>query len=137
MNNKLAQCVDRLKTEIKTVETGLADTSQHLAVAVEEKIEGLEARLKHALAKCEAKGEEVGRAGHRFQQFLEKRKDELVTKYEDWKTDREIGKLEKHADHQEQEAVNAIIFAGFALRRAEVAILEALKARKISIEVAG
>lgn len=33
MNDKLAHCVNHLKDEIKTVETGLADTSNHLASA--------------------------------------------------------------------------------------------------------
>ncbi len=33
MNNKLAQCVNHVKDEIKTVETGLAEASNHLASA--------------------------------------------------------------------------------------------------------
>jgi hypothetical protein len=65
------------------------------------------------------------------------KKDELIAKYEDWKTDREIEKLEKHADQKEQQAVDAVVVAAFALLEAEVAIVEALKARKVAIEVAG
>jgi hypothetical protein len=137
MNNKLEQCVNRLKDEIKTVETGLADTSNDLASAVEETVEGLEARWKNALAKCEAKREQAGQAGQRFLHFLEEKKEELVSKYEDWKTDREIEKLERHADKKEQQAVDAVMLAALALLEAEVAIVEALKARKIAVEVAG
>ena len=137
MNNKLEQGIDRLKNEIKTIETGLAATSQHLASAVEEKIDGLDARWKNAVVKYEAKLEEVGQAGHSLRRFLEKKKQDLTAKYEDWKTDREIGKIEEHADQKEQQAVDAIVVAVIAMHDAEVAVLEALKARKIAIEVAG
>lgn len=137
MNNKLEQCVNRLKDEIKTVETGLADTGNDLASAVGETVEGLEARWKNALAKCEAKREQAGQAGQRVLHFLEEKKDELVSKYEDWKTDRAIEKLERHADKKEQQAVDAVMLAALALLEAEVAIVEALKARKIAVEVAG
>ena len=137
MNNKLEQCISRLQDEIKTIETSLADTGNHLTTAVEQKAESLEAGWKNALAKCDAKREEAGQAGQRLRQYLVEKKDELIAKYEDWKTDREIGKLERHADQKEQQAVDAMIVAAFALLEAEVAIVEALKARKIAIEVAG
>jgi hypothetical protein len=137
MNNKLEQCINRVQDEIKVVETSLADTSNHLATAVEQKAESLEANWKNALAKCDAKREQAGQAGQRLRQYLEEKKDELISKYEDWKTDREIEKLEKHADQKEQQAVDAVVVAAFALLEAEVAIVEALKDRKVSIEVAG
>jgi hypothetical protein len=137
MNNKLEQCINRVQDEIKTIESSLADTGNHLTTAVEQKAENLEAGWKNALAKCDAKREEAGQAGQRLRQYLEEKKDELISKYEDWKTDREIEKLEKHADKKEQQAVDAVIVAAFALLEAEVAIVEALKARKIAIEVSG
>lgn len=137
MENKLEQSINRLKDEIKTVETCLASTSDHLISAVGESVESLETRWKNTLAKCEAKREQAGVAGQRLGQFLEERKEELISKYENWKTDREIEKLEKHADKKEQQAVDAIVVAAFALLEAEAAIVEALKARKIAVEVAG
>ena len=137
MNNKLEPCINRVQDEIKTIETSLADTSNHLTTAVEQKAESLEAGWKNALAKCDAKREQAGQSGQRLRQYLEEKKDELISKYEDWKTDREIEKLEKHADKKEQQAVDAVVVAAFALLEAEVAIVEALKARKTAIEVAG
>jgi hypothetical protein len=137
MNNKLEQCINRVQGEIKTIETSLADTGNHLTTAAEQKAESLEAGWKNALAKCDAKREEAGQAGQRLRQYLEEKKDELISKYEDWKTDREIAKLEQHADKKEQQAVDAVVVAAFALLEAEVAIVEALKARKVAIEVAG
>jgi len=137
MNNKLEQCINRVQDEIKTIETSLADTGNHLTTAVEQKAESLEAGWKNALAKCDAKREQAGQAGQRLRQYLEEKKDELISKFEDWKTDREIEKLEKHADKKEQQAVDAVTVAAYALLEAEVAIVEALKARKTALEVAG
>jgi hypothetical protein len=137
MNNKLEQCINRVQDEIKTIETSLADAGNHLTTAVEQKAEDLEAGWKSALVKCDAKREEAGQAAQRLRQYLEEKKDELISKYEDWKTDREIAKLEQHADQKEQQAVDEVVVAAFALLEAEVAIVEALKARKIAIEVAG
>jgi len=137
MSTKLTQCCDRLKQEIKTAETCLTDMSAHLASATEEKLEGLEARWKNALTKCDAQREDAKHAGQKIRQFLEEKKAEVVSKYEDWKTDRHIEKLEKHADKLEDQAVNAVVVAAFALLEAEVAVVEALRARKVAVEVAG
>lgn len=137
MSNKLEQTVNHLKAEIKAVETCLAATADHLTAAAGEKVEDLEERWKNALAKCEAKREQAGQGAQRFRQFLEEKKDELVSKYEDWKTDREIEKLERHADRKEQQAVDAVIVAALAMLQAEVAIVEALRARQVAVEVAG
>lgn len=137
MNDPLERCINRVREEVKAVEAGLASANQHLTSAVEQNLEGLEAGCKLALAKCEAKREQAGQAGQRLRQFLEEKKDELVSKFEDWKTDREIDRLEKQADKKEQQAVDAVVVAAYALLEAEVAIIEALKARKLATEVAG
>jgi hypothetical protein len=137
MNHKLEQCIHRVQDEMKTIESSLADTSNHLTTAVEQQAEHLETRWKNALAKCDAKREEAGQAGQRLRQYLEEKRDEVVSKFEDWKTDREIEKIEKQADRKEQQAVDAVIVAAYALLEAEVAIVEALRARKMAIEVAG
>jgi hypothetical protein len=137
MSTKLDQCCERLKEELKTTEICLTDMSAHLSSAAAEKVEGLEARWKAALAKCDAKREDAEKAGQRIRQFLAEKKAEVISKYEDWITDQEIERLERHADQLEDQAVNAVMVAAFALLEAEVAIVEALKARKIAVEVAG
>ena len=137
MSGKLNQCCNRLREEMKTAESCLADIGQHLTAAADEKVEGLETRWKNALAKCDAKREQAKGASERVRQFLQEKSAEVVSKYEDWKTDREIEKLEKHADTLEDRAVDAVVVAALALLEAEVAIVDALKARKTAIEVAG
>ncbi len=52
--------------EIKTIETSLAETGNHLTSAVEQKAESLGAGWKNALAKCDAKREQAGQAGQRL-----------------------------------------------------------------------
>lgn len=135
--NKLEQGIDRLKQEVQAAECSLVATGQHLASAVEEKVDALDLRLKNALGKYEAKLDGVRHAGHSLRDFVEKKRSELTARFEDWKTDREIGKIEKRADEKEEQAVEAIMVAAVALHAAEIAVLEALKARKFALEVAG
>ena len=137
MNEKLEQCCNRLKEEIKTVEASLTQAGHHLSSATETKVDALEAGLNESLTKWEAKREHAAEAGHRVREYMEEVKDNAVSKFEDWKTDREISKIEKDADRKENQAADAIVVASFAILEAEVAIMEALKARKIAIEVAG
>lgn len=137
MSEKLNQCCHRFKEEIMTAETALERVGRHLASATATEVDALENRLKEAMSKCEAKREQATQAGQRIKQFLEETKNDVVTKFEDWKTDREIDKIEKHADKKEQQAVDAIVVAAFGVLKAEVAVVEALKARKIAVEVAG
>ncbi len=137
MSDKLNQCCDRLKEEIKNAEACLADMGQHLAIAAEEKAEGLDARLKDAVAQCEGKRDQARNAALKIRQYLQETGAEVLSKYEDWKTDREIEKIEKRADKLEEQAVNAVVLAAFALLEAEVTLVKALKARKMAIEVAG
>lgn len=137
MNSHLEKFRHRLEDEIKAAEASLAQAARHLTSATETGLETLEARLHEALAKTEAGRESAEHAGQRISHFLAETKDHAVSKLEDWKTDHEIEKLEKLADKREQQAADAIIVAAYALLQAEVAIVEALKARKIAIEVAG
>lgn len=137
MSNKLDQCCDRLKDEIKTVESNLAQAGEHLTSAAKTGVDALEARLHASLTKWDATKNDATAAGQRIRHFIQEVKDNAVTKFEDWKTDREIGRLEKDADRKEQHAADAILVAAFSILEAELAIVEALKARKIAMEVAG
>ncbi len=137
MSDKLNQFILRFEGNLKSAETYLTETKDHLAAAVKENVDEVEARTKNALARLEAKREQAASTGQKVLHYLEEKKDELVAKFEDWRVDREIEKLEKAADAREEHAVDAVIAAAYALLEAEVAVLDALKARKIAIEVAG
>ena len=137
MNNHLEQFRNKLADEVKAAETYLGQAVNHLTTATETGLETLEVRLQASLVKYEAQRENADHAGQRIKHFLVETAAATISKLEEWKTDREIGKLEKQADKREQQAADAILLAAFALLEAEIAIMEALKARKTAIEVAG
>lgn len=137
MNQRLEQLRKTLEGEIRSAEASLAKAVHHLTTSSETGVAALETGLKETLGKIEAKREQAEHATHRIKLLVEESTAHAVSKYEDWKTDREIGKLEKHADQCEQQAADAILVAAYALLHAEAAIAEALKARKVAIEVAG
>jgi hypothetical protein len=137
MSDKLNQLILRFEETLKSTETYLTETKEHLTAVAKESADELEARSKNALARLEAKREQAASSKEKVLHYLEEKKDELIAKFEDWRVDREIEKLEKTADAKEEHAVNAVIAAAYAFLEAEVAVLDALKARKIAVEVAG
>jgi hypothetical protein len=137
MNDRLEQCRKTLAGEIQSAEASLAKAVGHLKTSSETGVATLESGLKETLAQCEATREQAENAGRRVKCFIEESASQALSRFEDWKTDREISKLEKHADEAEQQAVDAILVAAHALLQAEAAIVEALRARKVAIEVAG
>lgn len=137
MNQRIEQFRKNLEVEIQSAEATLAKAVKHLATSSETGLASLEAGLEETLANCESKREQAEHAGQRIKRFIEDSTSQAISRFEDWKTDRQIGKLEKHADEAEQQAVDAVLVAAYALLQAEAAIVEALKARKVAIEVAG
>jgi hypothetical protein len=137
MSNKLDQCCERFKKEIKLVEAHLGQVSHHVESAAEHGVDALEGRLKEAKAKCEISRRNADEAAGRIKEFLEEKIDSAVTKLEEWKTDRDIEKVEKRADRKEQYAIDLMVLATFAVQGAEVALVDALAARKFATEVAG
>jgi hypothetical protein len=137
MNNKLDQYCGLLKEEIKIAEAHLKQVGRHVESVGEDGMEILETRLKEAEAKCEVSRKKADEAAGRIKEFLEEKIDSAVTKLEDWKTDRDIEKVEKRADRKEQYAIDLMVLATFAVQGAEVALVDALAARKFATEVAG
>jgi hypothetical protein len=137
MSDALNRCCSRFREEIGDAEHCLKQVGGHLASAAEKGVDTLEADLTAALARCEAKHAQAAGAGKRIGQFIDDLRQTAVNRFEDWKTDREVEKIEKHADKMEQRAVDAIAVAACALLEAEVAVVDALRTRKMAIEVAG
>ncbi len=137
MNATIDQICNRLKEELPTLEAGIRNVKSRVESAGDCTVDSLDLTLSEARAALEAGREKAETASRRIREFVEETAKEAVSKFEDWKTDREIAKLEKTADKMEEHAIDAILMAANALIEAEVAIVEALKARKIAIEVAG
>ena len=105
------------------------------------KIDTLSDKFKQCCSRLKAENHTsetcLAQTGRRIKQFIEEAKHSAVARFEEWKKNHEIAKIEKHADLKQQPAVDAIALPAFALLEAEVAIVEALKARKTALEVAG
>lgn len=137
MSEKLNKCCQRLKEDVQTAESHLVRVGKHLASAAEAAGETLESHLTQAVEKCDSEREHAAKATERIKDFLHDAKETTIAKYEEWKTDREIEKIENDAERLEEIAVDSIVVAAFAIMEAEVAVVKALRARKVAIEVAG
>lgn len=126
---------DRISEELKTARESLTHATRHLEQDAE--IIALDEDLKDATARRDTRHDEATKAADRIREWLEEAKDQVIDKLEDLKTDFEIHRIEKDADRKEDHARDAIVFAAHAVLEAEVALIEALKARRLAIEVAG
>ena len=126
---------DRIREELSTANESLTIVTRHLDEDGELSV--LEDGLKHATVRRDTKRDEAHKAGERIKEWFEHTKDQVVDKFEDIKTDIEIHRIEKDADRKEDHARDAVIFAAHAVLEAEVAMMEALKARRLAIDVAG
>lgn len=126
---------DRIREELNTATESLTQVSRHLGDDHELSI--LETGLSEATQRRASKQDEAHQAGERIKQWLGQTKDQVIDKLEDIKTDIEIHRIEKDADRKEDHACDAVIVAAHALLEAEVAVIEAVKARRLAIDVAG
>jgi hypothetical protein len=94
----------------------------------------IETQLDKIKTDFEARTREAESARAEVQAYVDEKKGETEAKIKEWKTNRELGKLEKRADNAEEYAAYCILVAMAAVDEAEVAILEAVVARRESDE---
>lgn len=127
---------EQIREELDVAEKSLTLVNRHLDDDSLE-LTVLEEGLRDAASRRDTKRDEALSAGERLKEWIEDKKDQVVDKIEDLKTDIEIHRIEKDADRKEDHARDAIIVAAHALLEAEVALIEAVKARRMAIDVAG
>lgn len=137
MTERFSQLYRQIKEQVTEAENCLKDLVHHLKSPHESSPKEFDHHLKTINERCHASCEQAVEAGHRLKHFIEEAKTEAIAHFEDWKTDRAIAHLEAQADKKEHHAVDALILAAHSILEAEVAIAEALKARKTVIEVSG
>jgi hypothetical protein len=137
MSTQLDHYRAQVKQEIITAEGKLKDVSRHIQTATDDERTALELKFKEAETQCAVSRQDATDAGLRVTQYIEDKIGSAVSKFEDWKTDRDIEKIEASAERKEQHALDSIVLAALALQEAEVALVDALAARKFAIEVAG
>jgi hypothetical protein len=116
---KIDSSIDRLKT-----------AKDHLEEVQMETEVAIQTKLKAAKETFEAKKEEATAAKIKLEEILETRKAETEAAVAGWKADHDRNKLEKRAEHTQKYADTCVALALYYSEEAEVAILEAVAARK-------
>lgn len=123
LGKKLHQKLDSGIDQLKSAQSHLADVQNETESAIH-------AKLDAAKQKLEGKKEEALAAKEKADEYLGDKKADAKSSVAEWKAERNLKKLEKHAERAENHAESCIAAALYYAGEAEVAILEALAARQ-------
>lgn len=123
IGKKLHEKIDSSITGLKTMKVQLEDLQKETEAAIHTK-------LTAAKETVEGKKQEAAAAKTRLEGLIEEKKTETETAVAEWRTNRDRKKLEKRAERAEQYADVCVEMVQSAAMQAEVAILEAVAARK-------
>ena len=130
MNIKLDDLVKKLHANLDRGIDHLKATKAHLKDVHKETEAAIQVKLKAAQETLEAKKQEAAAAKARVEEIVESKKDETQAAVAEWKANRDRKKLEKRAERAQKYAEACIAVALDSAEEAEVAILEALAARR-------
>jgi len=119
LHGKLDSGIDQLKAAKAHLEDVHKDTEA-----------AIQAKLKAAEETLEAKKQEAAAAKAGMEEFVEAKKAETRAAVGEWKANRDRKKLEKRAERAQKYAEACIAVALCSAEEAEVAILEAVAARR-------
>jgi monoamine oxidase len=119
LHAKLDSSIDRLKA-----------AKTHLEAVHKETEAAIQTKLKAAKETLEAKQQEAAAAKARMEEYVEAKKAETQGAIAEWKANRDRKKLEKRAERAQKYAEACIAVALCSAEEAEVAILEAVAARR-------
>jgi hypothetical protein len=102
----------------------------HLEDMENEAEASVKAKLSAAKEAVDAKKQDVSAAKARLEELVETKKSETKAAVAEWKTNHDLKKLEKRAERAEKDAEASVEVASFYTVEAQVAILEAVAARK-------
>jgi hypothetical protein len=119
LHAKLDSSIDRLKA-----------AKGHLEEVHKETEAAIQTKLKAAKETLEAKKQEAAAAKARMEEYVEAKKAETQAAVAEWKANRDRKKLEKRAERAEKYAEASIEVALLSADEAQVAILEAVAARR-------
>ena len=123
LGKKLHAKLDRNVNQLKATKAHLEDVHKETEAAIQ-------AKLKAAKETLEAKYQEAAAARAGMEEFVEAKKAETQAAVAEWKANRDRKKLEKRAEHAQKYAEACIAVALCSAEEAEVAILEAVAARR-------
>ena len=123
LGKKLHAKLDSSIDQLKAAKTHLEDVRKETEAAIQTKMNA----AKDAL---DAKKQEAAAAKARLEELVEAKKTETKAAVAEWKANRDLKKLEKRAERAEKDAEACVELALFYAAEAQVAILEAVVARK-------
>ena len=130
MNIDLDKLGQKLHTQLDRGIDQLKSAKGHLEDFQKETEAAIQRRLKTAKEALEEKKQEAAVAKARLEEFVEDKKAETQDAVAGWKANRDRKKLQKRAERAQKYAEACIAVALFSAEEAEVAILEAVVARK-------
>jgi hypothetical protein len=119
LHAKLDSSIDRLKA-----------AKTHLEGVHKETEAAIQTKLKAAKETLEAKQQEAAAAKARMEEYVAAKKAETQDAIAEWKANRDSKKLEKRAERAQNYAEACIAVALCSAEEAQVAILEAVAARR-------
>jgi monoamine oxidase len=123
LGQKLHAHLDRGIDQLKSAKGHLEDFQKETEAAIQR-------RLKTAKEALEEKKQEAAAAKARLEELVEDKKAETQDAVAEWKANHDRKKLQKRAERAQKYAEACIAVALSAAEEAEVAILEAVAARK-------
>ena len=123
LGKKLHAKLDSGIDQLKAAKVHLEDVQKETETAIKTKLNAAKETL-------EAKKQEAAAAKARLDDLVEARKTETKAAVAEWKANHDRKKLEKRAERAEKYADDCIEVALFSAEEAQVAILEAVTARK-------
>ena len=123
IGKKLHEKIDSSINGLKTIKAQIEYIQKDTETAIQTK-------LTAAKESVEGKKQEAAAAKARLEGLIEEKKTETETAVAEWRTNRDRKKLEKRAERAEQYADVCVEMVQSAAMQAEVAILEAVAARK-------
>lgn len=132
MNINLDELGKKLRAKLDSGIDQLKATKTHLEDFQKETEASITAKLNAAKETLESKKQAAMAAKDRLAELVEAKKTETKAAVAEWKANHDRKKLDKHAERAEKYADDCIEVALFSAAEAQVAILEAVAARKDS-----
>ncbi len=129
MSERVDKFCDDLRDRLNAAESGLGRVKASVVSAKAASQEKIQESLGQAQAKVEASRQQVSEAQTKMKAAMAEKQAETQATVEGWKAQRQIHKLERRADRDEDNAAWAVLLAVDAIERADLAILEAVATR--------
>lgn len=129
MSEKINQFCENLRVQLTSVEGYLNKVGESIKAAPGQAADAVQSSIAAAKEQHTANMQKVSDAKAKLEERVQAKKEEVESDIAEWKTNREINKLEKRADNAEEYAAAAIDFAAACVQEADLATLEAIVAR--------